>query len=95
MSAIEQNIVRQARLAGEKIPDVIKKKPRLAIGLHFFMSAFSDLRTERPSGMSIMPIPWSAIHYYAEVHSITGQFYDDLLYIIRAMDNAYLDSVGK
>lgn len=86
--------MRQARLAGLPVPDYIRDKPKLRPGLEIYVEAYADLVTERPGGMAVMPIPWSAIHRYARANDFTGVLYDELLYFIRAVDNAKLEKVG-
>jgi hypothetical protein len=40
-------------------------------------------------------IPWTAIEKYARQHGFTGSSFDDLVTIVRAMDEAYRDKVIK
>lgn len=95
MGAVEENVLRQARLAGDPVPDRIANRPQLLPGLDFFLFAFYDLSTERQAGMGVMPIPWSAMHGYALAHDMSGEDYEDLLYLVRALDTAYLKSLDK
>jgi len=91
MGAIEKNILRQIKRSGEPIPDRIANKPRLFAGGELFIAAFYDLDSERPPAFQgCSPIPWSAIHTYAVAHDMTGELYEDLLYHIRALDNAFM-----
>lgn len=85
-----------ARLGGDPIPDKIKNKPVIHRSEQWFLQVFYDLDTERPPAMSgLPPIPWSSLHHYAMTYDIAGELYDDLLYIIRAMDNAFTAAVNK
>jgi len=93
MSAIEKNIVAQAKRSGDPIPNRIKNKPKLEAGLDLFFHAFYELSTERLGGMGPMPIPWSAIHNYCVANDITGELREDMLHFVRAMDCAYLEHV--
>jgi hypothetical protein len=99
MGDIEQNLVRQARLAGNPIPDRIKNKPKLYPGLRIFMDTFWDLEYDRPwlSGMSCvpLPIPWQTIHNYCTAHNFTGALYTDMLYFIRELDSVYTRHITK
>lgn len=90
MSAIEKNIVAQAKRFGEPIPDRIKNKPRLRYELAFFLDAFYELDTDRNMSVSFGPIPWSSLNNYAVAHEITGEDYHDFMYLVRAVDSAYI-----
>ncbi len=60
------------------------------MGLELFWCAYGDLDGDRLSGWSTRPIPWAVIHQYAEAYDIVGEQRDDLFYLIRAMDKAYI-----
>ena len=60
-------------------------------GDEFFIKAFNHLSTERPIGYSIGPIPHSKILAYAERVGLDEDFVDDFVYIIREMDEGYLE----
>ena len=94
LSRVEQTIIRQAKLSGMPVPDYIREKPVLRPGLEIYVEAFADLASERAGGMAAMPIPWSAINAYAAANEFTGILYDELLYFIRAIDNAKLEKAG-
>ena len=64
-------------------------KPKLALGLVFYLNAFYDLDTER-SIADAQPIPWSKIVQYGHYHALGEEGTEDLLYLIRTADNAYL-----
>lgn len=99
MSGIEKNLIKQAKRAGEPIPDRIANKPRLRMGLELFLEAFFELEHERQylvgAAVQALPIPWHIINKYAEVHELTGDLYDDLLYFVRALDDAYIKHLNK
>lgn len=96
MGPLEQKLLKMARLGGDPIPERIKNKPVINRFAAWYVEVFYELDTERPSAMSgLPPIPWSAIHHYAQAYDIAGELYDDLLYIIRAMDNIFLAAVNK
>lgn len=99
MAGIEQNIVKQAKRFNEPIPDRIKNKPKLGLGLDLFIDAFWDLEHDRvwASGMSAVPLPlaWSALHNYALYHELAGEAYEDMLYFLREMDSAYISHIMK
>lgn len=90
MGHIEKNIVAQAKRFNEKIPDRILNKPTLFVSSRFFLDAFLDLDTDRPSSMGgLCPIPWSSIHRYAKAHELVGTDYEDFIFLVRRLDNAY------
>jgi hypothetical protein len=45
--------------------------------------------------MGLAPIPFLAILEYARLYDIEGDSLDDLLYIVRAMDNALMEHESK
>lgn len=88
-------LVKQAKMAGEPIPDRIKNHRPLRPDLRIFMDAYFSLDSERQLGMSVGMIPWSAIHYYAQANDITGEIYEDLLYFIPRMDMEYVSNKAR
>ena len=90
MSVIEKNILAQAKRFGEPIPDRIKNRPRLRFELAFFLDAFYELDTDRNVSVSFGPIPWSSLHNYAVANELVGEEYYDFMYLVRAIDSAYI-----
>lgn len=93
MGPIEQNIIAQAKRCRDPIPERIRNKPRLHFNLSFFLDAFLELDTDRDVGMGFGPIPWSSLHNYAVVHELCGGAYDDFMYLLRQLDNAYIKHI--
>jgi len=60
------------------------------MGLELYFTAWIELDPDRPTGWDVRPIPWSSISEYAAAFGIKGEQRDDLFYIVRKMDNAYL-----
>lgn len=67
-------------------------KPKLPTGLILYYEAFFDLDTERNHGMGLASIPWSAIVRYGDYYELD---IDELLYMVRAMDNAHLERLAR
>lgn len=63
--------------------------------LLFEWIAFGALSTDRQVGMERGPVPWSSIHSYALRYGIEGDDFDRLCFLIRAMDQAYLEYFRK
>ena len=57
----------------------------------FYMKSFYDLGTERNSGMSLGPIPWSKIVDYAGFYGLDEDVTEAFVDIIRTMDTKYLE----
>lgn len=99
MSRIEKNLIKQARRFNQPIPERIKNKPKLGIGLDIFLDAFYDLEHDRIwlTGEKIIPLPisWSAIAQYTNFYEITGILRDELLYFVKELDNAYIKHISK
>lgn len=60
-------------------------------GFEFYLDAFRELQTARPVGLGISPIPFTAIAEYFKLYELEEDF-DDFRYIIRKMDNAYIEA---
>jgi hypothetical protein len=95
MSAVEENIVKQAKRCGDPIPDRIKNKPKLRIGLEPYLDAFHELHTERQGGFGLTQIPWSSIVKYTEVYELSGEAREDMLHFVRVLDDAYIALMEK
>lgn len=65
--------------------------PKLWPSLKLYWDAFWDLTTCRLTGLTVAPIPWSAIRDYAETFQLSEDQTSSLFYQVRAMDNAYMD----
>lgn len=92
----EKNFVAQAAIErGQPVPEWLLNEPLLLPGDRFYISAFYELSTCRSFGMTVGPIPWRDIIYYAQF----AQLDDDLLSVfvraLRAMDAVYLEYVKK
>jgi hypothetical protein len=56
-----------------------------------FLDSFFELIDERQYFEATpLPISWFTITYYCEVHNLTGEAYEDMLYFVKALDDAYL-----
>jgi hypothetical protein len=84
-------IIRQCLADGLPLPERMQNAPRLWLGLELYWQAFWDLTTCRTSGWSVAPIPWSAMKEYAEVLELDDEQRESMFYLVRAMDNAYMD----
>nr|DAO81138.1 MAG TPA: hypothetical protein [Caudoviricetes sp.] len=93
--ATEQAILRQCAQLKLPIPDAIANAPILTEGLELYFMAFLDLTTCRSYGMSEGPIPWTAIKDWATYNGLSVTQTEDLFYMVREMDNAYLDYRAK
>jgi hypothetical protein len=83
-------ILNLARVNNMPLPDAIKERPVLMIGLEVYWKAFWELSTCRAIGMMEGPIPWLAIRDYAFDFNLEGLSKVRFYAIIRGMDNAYL-----
>lgn len=62
-------------------------------GLEFYLDAFRELSTSRPSGLDIGAIPFTAIAEYFRIYELED--FDEFAYIIRRMDNTFLKLNGE
>lgn len=95
MGPIEQNIAKQASLSGEQLPERIANAPTLHLGLELFLQAFFDLDSERSHGFTLTPIPFTSVLTYARLYELDEEQTEDLLFLIRRMDNAHLARLDK
>lgn len=63
------------------------QEPGIA-GLDFYLDAFRDLGTCRPSGLDLQPIPFTAIVEYSRIYPIDD--FDEFAGVVRMMDDCYL-----
>lgn len=64
---------------------------------HFYIDAFKELSSCRQFSMAIGPIPFTAIVEYFRIYIRESGAHDDLddfVYIIRRMDDTYLELVN-
>jgi hypothetical protein len=87
---LEKRIIEQCLRERREFPDKIKNAPSLLLGLELFFRAWLELGSCRLSVMEEGPIPWLAISQYAKDYDIVGELYEDLVYYVRVLDNAYL-----
>lgn len=88
----EAEVLSQAYRRGDPPPDAMANAPELRDDLVIFWRAYDELSTCRGyAGMSGVPtpIPWTAIDRYAIRHGIHTDLFDDLVEIVRAMDDAF------
>lgn len=88
---MEQTIIRQSLQMGRPLPKRIQDAPELRFGLDLYYGAFFDLNSCRMSGWAEGPIPWTSIKDYCIAHELDDEQIEDMFYLVRAMDNAYLD----
>ncbi len=77
---------------GETPPEVFQNAPDLREDLVVYWQAYDELSTCRGyAGMAgaPTPIPWTAINEYAIRHRFAGDAFDDLVDIVRAVDDAF------
>lgn len=88
---VSRTIIRQCLADGIELPSKFANAPRLWPWLKLYWDAFWDLTTCRSSGLSVAPIPWSAVRDYAETFEFDDEQTSSLYFLVRAMDNAYMD----
>lgn len=81
----------QCLRANREFPEKIKNAPSLFMGLELFFRSWMELGSCRLSVMEEAPIPYTAISQYARDYGIVGELYEDLVYFVRILDNAYLE----
>lgn len=64
-------------------------------GLGLYLRAWMDLDSSRQFGLSIGPIPWAAVEQYCRANDYDEEMSEDVHYLVRSMDDAYLESKSK
>lgn len=95
MGPHEQTISKQAIRAGQPIPARIANAPELHFGLELFINAFLDLDSERDAGFTLGPIPFSKIREYAKAYEFDEDLTEDLIYFVKALDNANMKRLER
>jgi hypothetical protein len=88
---IAQDVWDRAKGDLDKVPPRLRDAPELEMGLSFYYRAFGDLSTCRSIGMGAGEIPVTAIFQYAAHYGLLASETEDLKYIIRGMDAAFLE----
>ena len=88
-------VIEASQLRGLPLPEWAEHEPELLHGDAFYLSAFSELSTCRPFGMSPGPIPWRDIVTFGEYHGLDRGLLDFFVRVIRRMDIEYLQWQGK
>lgn len=80
---------------GLPLPDKIQNAPELRPGLELYLRAYYELDSCRAIGMGEGPIPWTALDQWAGRLGLDEEERGDLFYLVRRLDNAYLEHVSK
>ena len=74
------------------LPKALQSRPELEEHLLFVWSAFQTVSTDRPVGLGLAPIPFSAIDRFARRYGIVDiDEFDRLHRLIGQLDRALLD----
>lgn len=84
----ELNMVKQALAMNRPLPPAIANAPRLNTGLAFFYEAYMALSWYRRSVDGHVPLPYETILAFADEHGLEGEFRQDFIFLIQAMDVA-------
>jgi len=84
-------IMMQCFREGRALPKAIANAPVLLTGLELWFVAFNELSSCRQIGMSMGPIPWTAMSEYADRNEFVGEQREDLFRHMNALDSWFLD----
>lgn len=87
--------IQSGKAKGRAIPQWYLDEPQIDDLDLWFMEAFWDLTTTRSFGQVPGPISWSSIQFWASVHLLDSKTTSTLHWVIREMDNVYLDWMFK
>jgi len=94
LGTIEQSVIDRCRRMNLPLPDSVANPPDLDEGLEWYLAAFEELSSDRSCGMSPGPIPGWAIRRFARDCYLAADEEDDLTYLVRRLDAAFLDHVS-
>lgn len=80
---------------GLPLPDKIQNAPELEPGLELYLRAFYELDSCRSVGMGEGPIPWTAMEQWATSLGMDEEEREDVHYLVRRLDNAFLEHQAK
>jgi hypothetical protein len=69
--------------------------PEVAPGLEYYYHAFVELSTCRTIGMSEGPIPWTAMHTYAQSEKLDPEETEYFMVLLQMVDMMYLSYRDK
>lgn len=95
MGEHEEKLIEQMVRDGAPLPDHIQNAPTLTNGLQLYYNAFQDLSSCRAIGMSLGPIPWTALDQFCERYEIDGDQREDFFYHVSTLDEAYRGHLEK
>lgn len=79
---------RQAESSGAPLPEALQNRPELRQDCVLAYTAWESLFSTRAG--SDHPIPWTAVYHYSVCYTIDGELREDLMQLVRALDNFYL-----
>ncbi len=65
-------------------------EPMLDYGTAIILRAYGELSTCRPGGMSLLPIPWTAMLAWVEHHELEDDVANHLIRVLRIVDSMVL-----
>ena len=77
------------------LPERIRNKPTLRIGLEFYWKAYRDLTSDRDIGMGVGPIPWQAMNNWGIRNHVYGDDFERLVITLQGLDKVFMDRQGK
>lgn len=81
---------------GKEPPPQYYEQPELFEVARFYWDSFQDLSTERPIGMGLGPIPYSAIRRYGDEYGMVSRDeFDFFADIIQGMDTEFISMSNK
>lgn len=75
---------------GRDPPQEFLNPPRIPPHLIFYSDAFWRLHHDRPVGMAVGRIPWTAMKDYAAHYRVEGDDFDRFITLLVAQDSEYL-----
>lgn len=87
VSGTEKRILQDVKRSGAPLPNSIANAPELREDLGLFWAAFWQLSNGRSTENGIT---FLEVATWAQIHHIAGDDFDDLLFLVKAMDGAFM-----
>lgn len=84
-------VLTQCVREGLPFPERMANAPELQPGLILYYNAWAELDSCRTAGFGPGPIPWIAIEGYCRDLELTREQREDMHFMVRALDAAYLE----
>lgn len=95
MGNVEDVMIAQYTKNKLELPDRIKNKPTLRVGLELYLDAFLELDSERDYTFGPGVLKWSSMYTYAMYLNLDEWQIEKFFYFMRRLDNKRVSMLSK